>query len=341
MREGPIKVNITINTTDPVREGSAYLPGFMKISHLVRTCNFRRQTSIYDHRTLCFQADGNSVHLSNDDDEASGDAPHDGGFLDGSTFGTTGSRKSSSDDSSSSASDSDEDIDARLLALMGGKTRAYKRMMKSIKRNQRKGLDTSRKSKSDSLAIHCLNQMHRACSDRKQQSKVRMSEFFDRPYSATYCVKRDLAITWHPYLALALVEAYLRCGHRSKKPTADALNLEVAAAIKAVWDLLCYREGMAVTERVFDIIDEEDMRPRKLVARLVSLNTVMGAGTLLTHDSVLCHRAPNTCYSHGSISCLHSSYLCNICQPITLTRFETTPNLKSVFIVRTPRNLSP
>ena len=240
------------------------------------------------------------MHSSEDDAPTTNPT---GAFLYGSTYGEADSPHSSGSSSSDSQLSDDDEIDeADLMRLLGKKHSAYKKLKKSIKRNRRKGLDTSRKSKSDSLAIHCLNQLHRSGADHKPQSKVRMGEYFDRPYSATHCVKRDLAITWHPYLALALAEAFLRCGPRSKKLAADALDLQVALALHEVWKLLRYREGMAVTERVFDIIDEEDMRPKRFIERLKGLHQVMGSDTLLSHDSVLCHRAPNTCYSHGMIS---------------------------------------
>ena len=204
---------------------------------------------------------------------------------------------SSDDDSSNSTS---EPHDATFWETLEGKhgKSAYKKLKKSIKRNRRRNLDTSKKSKSDSMAIHSLNQMHRSCSDHRAQDKVRMGEYYDRPFSATHCVKRDLVITWNPYIPLALVEAFLRKGPRSKKPTTDALELEVALALQVVWNLLRYREGTALTDRIFDIIDEEDMKPKHLLERLKELHTRMGSDTLLTHDSVLCHRAPNTCYSY-------------------------------------------
>ena len=124
-----------------------------------------------------------------------------------------------------------------------------------------------------------------------------MSEYYDRPFSASQCVRRDMVITWHPYVAIRLVEAFQHCGPRKKKPSTDTLNNAVMQSIKIVWDLLQYRECIPVTEFVFDLIDEEDMRPSKLIARLLALHDTMSSDTLLTHDSVMCHRSPNVCYS--------------------------------------------
>ena len=145
--------------------------------------------------------------------------------------------------------------------------------------------------------------------EHKLYSQVRLSELFDRRYSATQCTKRDQLWIHHPYLALYAAKVFLMFGGDAKvvkKITKKMAELLQGQAATVILLLLSRREVHAVNERVIDIIDEDDMQLVELVPRLRELGQQMKTNTFLTHESVLCHRSPNICVSFSRyVICSH------------------------------------